>query len=71
MVVPISQTALGEKGLGMKSDHAYRQFNPNCQLTAHILNVTDKYDKIVYMPLLGSYAKIGRVVRLTEDKRYL
>ena len=56
----------------MKSDHAYRQFNPNCRITADILNVTDKHDKILYdMPLLWSYTKIWRVVRLTEDERYL
>ena len=31
----------------MNSDHAYRQFNPNCRTAADILNVTDKtlYDK--------------------------
>ena len=59
----------------MKSDHAYRQyrqFNPNCRITADILNVTDKHDKILYdMPLLWSNTKIWRVVRLTEDERYL
>ena len=41
-LVSISQTALGERSLGKKSDHAYRQFKPKCRIAADILNVTDK-----------------------------
>ena len=47
----------------MKSDHAYRQFKPNCRKTAGILNVTDKtlYD-------IGLTQKFGELSDLLRTR---
>ena len=61
----MSQTALGEKSLGKKSDHAYRQFKPNCRITADILNVTDK---TLYDNCFGLTQKFGELSDLLRTR---